>query len=74
MLYLDDHIDELVCYRHAGGYLQAAIAARPKAKSHVTPFGKNVLMTAADVADWLQAIDATEACETCRWGAKDGAA
>jgi hypothetical protein len=69
-LWSDDN-GQLVCTDHAGAYLTAAIAARPKARTHRTPLGRwaqvdrDELVAAFAAAD----IPASAAdCETCQAG------
>lgn len=55
----------VACAQHGGGYLEAAIRARPKARTHVTPLDHWTRATAADRAEWLAAVGTPLACETC---------
>ena len=66
-LWLGEDDGRISCVRHGGMYLQSAIAARPKAKSHRIPWGKYVLATEQDRQDWLTEVGTPMECEICRW-------
>lgn len=57
----------LYCLEHAGGYLQAAVEARPKARSHSTPITVWRLVTDKDRDEWDSYGDLPPmTCERCR--------
>lgn len=63
-LWQDDN-GRLACGPHGGSYLAAAIAKRPRARSHSTPRGRWYAITAADVAAWPADELGPMTCETC---------
>jgi len=61
----------IFCADHLGASASAAIAARPKAKSWSTEFGKVALCTEQDHADWISdyGVALSDCCEICDWSA-----
>lgn len=53
------------CPRHGGGYLTAAVAARPRARRHETPLDTWRKITATDRALWREAGCGAIRCEDC---------
>lgn len=60
---------EIVCDRHGGAYLTAAIATRPQASEHRTPLGTWEAVSALDyplmLADFRDAGLPDPTCERC---------
>lgn len=54
------------CHDHAGAYLESAITARPKAKTHSTPLGVWYVMPADEVANMTAEFGVL--CDGCRSG------
>ena len=63
-LWANETSGNITCQDHAGGYLTAAIGARPKARTHSTPLGKWVAMSPEWVADMVAEFGSI--CDGCK--------
>ena len=74
------HGGEIYCDKHIGSELHFSIAARPRAKRHMTSFGTWKQMTEADAQQFLAelacepsplVLSLDEVCESCRFATRD---
>jgi hypothetical protein len=69
-LWANEHDGRISCEEHGGRYLQAAIVAKPTARTHRTPLGDWEKMTDADLREWEAEIGQPMTCEMCAYTAR----
>lgn len=65
-LFSDIQSGRVVCFRHLGGYGQAAVKANPRAPQWVTPLDVLVRCTPGEIAEMATWFESGPICEDCR--------